>query len=844
MCDSSVICMSANTADSSKVLNSLADGVVVRDAETWAIERVNDSFCEMVEFEREELVGTNVHLIDAGPPLGEDETPEELIKQARNEGAVTFERRMETQTGEVLPVEIHLSCLADEDSLVATVREIQTRKEHQQRLDRYKQLVEQAPEMMIGLKTDGELLFANELFRQRFDIGDQSVAGLTAENVLSAEQNETFQPVLDSVFAGDTVNRTVQRTTQEGDDHWYHIQSYPLDEPGEMDDSIVVMIDDITERKRHKQTVRDQQAFIQSTIDALNDVFYVFNTEGTLVEYNDRLPEVTGYDPDELAEMQPWEFFPADERPLIKHAIANVLHNERAERTEGHFITKSDEDIPYEFSATPYYDGTGAVAGFVGIGRDITERKELEIQQRRYQQAIESSGDLLAALDDEGNYLFANQAYCEYHRLGDAQVRGRSARQVIGHEQYETVEPYLEAALDGETTHYEMNRVHPDRGERTIDIRYYPLYDQDSRIQGVVAAMRDITERKERERELTRFKEAIEQTGHAVCFTDTDGTLEYVNPAFEDLTEYSRDEVQGENPSILQSGEHDDEFYQNMWETITSGQVWEGTIIDQRKSGTQYRAHQTIAPVTHEGSTLGFVAVQNEITDKQLRKEHVSVMHRILRHNLRNDLNVIYGHAEQLQQSVEKDTQRSHVRKIAEQAEKLESLIDKIRTGKDTLEQLSPPFKTVPVSELYDDVITSLGDEASEATIMLECPSKDPVYVPERLKPALRELFENALRHTENAAPSITLEVNVDTETERVSLTVADDGQGIPDVVCKTLKQGQETDLQHLTGVGFWLVKWIVTALGGTLEIKTDDVTGSQVTLTTPLEPSRTVENR
>ncbi len=715
--------MSANTADSSKVLNSLADGVVVRDAETWAIERVNDSFCEMVEFEREELVGTNVHLIDAGPPLGEDETPEELIKQARNEGAVTFERRMETQTGEVLPVEIHLSCLADEDSLVATVREIQTRKEHQQRLDRYKQLVEQAPEMMIGLKTDGELLFANEEFRQRFDIGDQSVAGLTVENVLSAEQNETFQPVLDSVFAGDTVTRTVQRTTQEGDDDWYHIQSYPLDEPGEMDDSIVVMIDDITERKRHKQTVRDQQAFIQSTIDALNDVFYVFNTEGTLVEYNDRLPEVTGYDPDELAEMQPWEFFPADERPLIKHAIANVLHSEREERAEGHFITKSDEDIPYEFSAAPYYDGTGAVAGFVGIGRDITERKE-------------------------------------------------------------------------------------------------------------------------RERELTRFKEAIEQTGHAVCFTDTDGTLEYVNPAFEDLTEYSRDEVQGENPSILQSGEHDDEFYQDMWETITSGQVWEGTIIDQRKSGTQYRAHQTIAPVTHEGSTLGFVSVQNEVTDKQLRKEHVSVMHRILRHNLRNYLNLIYAHADLLQQSVDTDTQRAHISKITQQAEKLESLSDKIRTGKNTLEQLSPPFETVPVSELYDDVITSLGDEASEATIMLECPSKDPVYVPERLKPALKELLENALRHTENAAPSITLEVNVDTETERVSLTVADDGQGIPDVVCKTLKQGQETDLQHLTGVGFWLVKWIVTALGGTLEIKTDDVTGSQVTLTTPLEPSRTVENR
>ena len=714
--------MSIESAVPSKILNSLPEGVVVRDVESHSIEWVNDSFCEMIEAERQELVGTNIDMIDAGPPPGEDGTPKQLIEQARTEGSVTFERRMETQTRKVLPVEVHLSFLADEDSLVATVQEIQARKDRQQQLRRYKRLVEQAPEMMVGLDNDGTFLFANEEFRRTHDIGEQSVAGLTVKGVLSPERIADLQPVLDKVFVGDTVDQIVQMTTEKGNECWYHILSYSLDEPGEMDDSVVVTIDDITDRKRRQQTVRDQQAFIRSTIDALDDIFYVFDTESTLVEYNDRLPEVTGYDPDELAEMQPEDFFAPDERPTIKHAIANVLHSETEERAEGHFLTKSGEEIPYEFSAAVYYDGTGAVAGFVGIGRDITERKE-------------------------------------------------------------------------------------------------------------------------RERELTQFREAIEQTGHAVCFTDTDGTLEYVNPAFEDLTGYSRDEIQGESPSILQSGEHDDEFYQDMWETITSGQVWEGTIIDQRKSGTQYRAHQTIAPVTHEGSTLGFVSVQNEITDKQLRKEHVSVMHRILRHNLRNDLNVIYGHAEQLQQSVEKDTQLSHVRKIAEQVEKLKSLSGQIQKGKNILEQLSPPFETVPVSELYEDVTTFLGNEASEASITLECPSEEPVYVPERLKPALRELLENALKHTENSAPSITVQVYVDTETERVSVTVADDGQGIPDVVCETLEQGQETDLQHLTGVDLWLVKWIVTALGGTLDIVTDDAMGSQVTMTTPLDPSKKVED-
>ncbi|MFC7060027.1 PAS domain-containing protein [Halovenus salina] len=715
--------MITQSSDSSTILNSIADGVVVRDAETWTIERVNDAFCEMVEYERQALIGTNVGKINAGPPPEETDSPEELIHQARIEGSVTFEWHIETKTQEILPVEIHLSFLDDEERLVATVREIQARKRHQQRLKRYKRLVEQAPGMMAALKTDRTFLFANEKFRQTHDISDQSVAGLTVEDVLSTERKEKLQPVLDSVLAGDTVNRTIQITTQEGNERWYHIQSYPLEHRGERVDSVVVTIDDVTDQERHRQTVRNQQAFIQSTFDALEDVFYVFDTEGTLVEYNDRLPEVTGYDSDELADMHPWDFFPPDERTQIKHVVSKVLHNGSDERTDGHLLTSSGTSIPYEFSGAPYYDGHGEVAGLVGIGRDITERQE-------------------------------------------------------------------------------------------------------------------------RERELTRFKEAIEQTGHAVCFTDTEGIIKYVNPAFEDLTEYSRDEVRGESPSIIQSGEHGDEFYHDLWETITDGQVWEGTIIDQRKSGTQYRAHQTIAPVTHEGSTLGFVSVQNEITDEKLRKEHISVMSRILRHNLRNYLNIIYVHAQQLQHSQSEDIQQSHVQKIIEQAEKLESLSEKIRAGRKILEQLSSPFDTVPVSELYEDVVTSVDEEALDATITFKNLSEEPVYVAEQLKPALRELLENALRHSENGAPSVTVQVQVATETERVGITIADNGPGIPKSISETLQQGRETDLQHLTGVGLWIVRWIVTGLGGTLEIETSDVPGSRVTLTTPLDPSQIVENQ
>ena len=710
--------VSPETFDSREIIDSFPDGVVVHDVETGIIKRVNDTFCDMVEYEREPLVGANIGVVDAGPRSNQSDAVSGLLDKARTDGSVTFEWCYETQTGESFPVEVHLSTLTDKESIVATVREITDRKDRQHRRRSYKRLVEQAPDMMVGLDPDGTLLFANAEFRQTHDIEKESVTGLAVKDLLSTDWRQELRPILDCVLAGEAVDRTVHKPITDGDDQWFHIYSYPIKHRGEQCDSVVVTIKDISERKHHQQTIQDQQAFIESAINALDDVFYVVDTEGVLIEYNDRLSEVTGYGPEELDEMQPWDLFPSDERAPLKHAISDILDNESNERFEGHLLTSSGETIPYEFSSAPFYDGGGEVAGFVGVGRDITERRE-------------------------------------------------------------------------------------------------------------------------REATLTRFKQAIEQTGHAVCFTDTNGTIEYVNPAFEDLTGYSLEEARGETPRLLQSGEHDNVFYEEMWEQITAGEVWEGMITDQRKSGTMYRAHQTIAPVTHEGTTLGFVAVQDEITSKQLQKEHMSVLHRILRHNLRNYLNVIYARADFLDRVLTDDSQRAHVRKITEQAEKLETLSEQIQAGKETLEHLSPPFSTVPVNELYDDITSSLGDVATSATMALDYPAEQPVYVPERLKLALRELLENALKHTEHVSPSITTRVRVDEERDQVSITVEDDGSSIPEIVCETLQQGEETDLRHLTGVGLWLVKWIVTALGGTLNIDTADVSGSRVTITTPFASSQ-----
>ncbi|TKX79006.1 PAS domain S-box protein [Halorubrum sp. SD626R] len=124
--------------------------------------------------------------------------------------------------------------------------------------------------------------------------------------------------------------------------------------------------------------------------------------------------------------------------------------------------------------------------------------------------------------------------------------------------------------------------------------------------------------------DLRAFREAVESAGHSMYWTDLNGRIEYVNPAFEDQTGYPADEAVGSNANILQSGAHDDLFYERLWDTILGGDVWEGEIINERRSGERYVAAQTISPVTDEsGAITRFVAVNEDITELRNYQEQL-----------------------------------------------------------------------------------------------------------------------------------------------------------------------------------------------------------------------------
>ena len=339
-----------------------------------------------------------------------------------------------------------------------------------------------------------------------------------------------------------------------------------------------------------------------------------------------------------------------------------------------------------------------------------------------------------------------------------------------------------------------------------------------------------------------RYQEALTHAGTAIVITDTDGTIEYVNPAFEQLTGYSPDEVIGSTPSILSSGEMSNEYYDELWGTITEGDVFRDRIINKTKDGDRYIAQETISPVTDDvGEPGAYVAIQFEITDRLLREQRLAVLNRVLRHNLRTAVNVIDAHAtlledrvsdrlpegelpEQIRDSIEKI--RFHAEQLTERSETARE-IEQILSS-DQSEKLHVPVETVATAA--ETTAESLG---GRCTVELDEDLTD-LQVDAELRQIAEELVENAVVHSGREPEDVDVHISLARDGDEVVVTVADDGPGISEQELVALEDGAEEPLRHGSGLDLWKVHWLTVSLGGSIAATTGE-DGTTIHVTVPL---------
>ena len=258
-----------------------------------------------------------------------------------------------------------------------------------------------------------------------------------------------------------------------------------------------------------------------------------------------------------------------------------------------------------------------------------SEHRANRVERWLVELAEETSNILWIFTPDMNDVILINSAFEELYGIRLNQLRDDSLcfLEATHPEDRKRVEQAIEQLRDGQTIEIEHRVNKNEDYQRWAYVQGKPIRNDEGEVVRIVGFVTEITERKNREQQLRKYQRAVESSGHAIYCTDFDGVIDCVNPAFEETTGYSGEEVIGETPAILQSGEHEQAFYQDLWETILDGDVWRNEVINERKDGERYIIDQTIAPVTDEsGEITHFVAVNSDITEKRTTERELDVL--------------------------------------------------------------------------------------------------------------------------------------------------------------------------------------------------------------------------
>lgn len=239
-------------------------------------------------------------------------------------------------------------------------------------------------------------------------------------------------------------------------------------------------------------------------------------------------------------------------------------------------------------------------------------------------------------------------------------------------------------------------------------------------------------------------------------------------------------------------------------------------------------------PLTDQSSgSVGELLVLYDITAQRQREQQLSVLNRVLRHNLRNEMTVIRGRAETIQTNPDADP-ATNAESIIGASDRLLSIVGNIRNSERVLGGETARVD-VNLRELTEEVCAEFRERYPEATITLETTLSNST-VSTAVGPielALENLIENALVHAETATPRVSVTLH-DGDTDTYRISIEDDNAEIPDIEQASLQADQELPLQHGKGLGLWTVSRCVTALNGEIDFQYDD--GNRVTLTLPRE--------
>lgn len=396
---------------------------------------------------------------------------------------------------------------------------------------------------------------------------------------------------------------------------------------------VSVFVIDVTERMQASKNLEQSEKRFSEVVAQSQEVVWEVDSTGLYTFVSPVAKEIWGYSPEEVVgKLHFYDICPETDRDQIKKTAFGIFEKKENISNLINKIQKPDSSLVIVSSnGIPMLDECTNLIGYRGMDTDITERVNAE-------KALSEKSSILTNLIinlKEGILLenavrkieLTNQLFCDMFGIPappDA---------MIGSDCTESAEQSKGLFKNSDKFVADINKILANRKPvfndeleladgRYFERDYIPTYLNET-YSGHLWKYRDITEKKLAEIELKKISQAVQQSPVMTVITDLAGNIEYINPAFTKVTGYSRDDLYGQNPRILSSGEKTKEDYALLWETISSGAEWQGEFHNKKKNGELYWVGALISAIfDSNGKITHYVSVEEDITHrKQIEKE-------------------------------------------------------------------------------------------------------------------------------------------------------------------------------------------------------------------------------
>ncbi|MBI5443194.1 MAG: PAS domain S-box protein, partial [Deltaproteobacteria bacterium] len=622
------------------------------------------------------------------------------------------------------------------------------------------------------------------------------------------------------------------------------------------------------EREELSGNLEERERRYRAIFDRTFQFIGLITADGTVIEANRTALDAIGAGLDEVTGRPfwetPWWAHSAAEQAKLRAAVEAAARGEFV-RFETSHPSSEGGLIHVDFSLKPIRDDKGAVVFIIPEGRDITDRKRVE-EALRESEALRQSEARFRELADllpetvfetnvKGIITFLNKKGLELLRRTPEEVaRGIRGRDLLSPSEWLRARQNAERVLRGETVGVQPYTAVDKEGTPFPVLVHSMVVRRRDEVTGFRGVMVDMSELHKAERERIRLATAVEQAGEAVVICDSEGVIEYVNPAFEKITGYSRAEAVGRDVMFPKVEEGEPEAFHGLKDALARKNSWAGRLVGRRKDGAPYEEECTVSPVRERsGDVTHYVAVCRDVTERsrlerQFRQaqklEALGTLAGGIAHDFNNVLMPIIGYTQlTLDDLPDEGEATENLERVLSAAERARDLIGQILAFSREVEQPRRPVRIAPLVKETLKLMAASLPKTVEIVGRIETEDDFVLADPIRIHQVLVNLCTNAGlamegrpgvlevalgdAHADSAELARYLEVR---EGPYLKLRVADSGCGMTaDVLERAFEPFFTTRAgRGGTGLGLAAVHGIVKGLGGAVRVYSEPDRGTE----------------